>query len=231
MPQLENAFASGTTVSFKTSQKDKWEERSVTFVLRGEGSGDVRVRVRKGHAYIQDRHFEWRHMDTTNRTLDKDAQAFVTRYNFVSKGSQKEYPYYDGMRVHVHVKTISPKHECFVVECRVGSETLTTFPFRVKSICKNDETSSEDEEEDSDDSDEEESDDDSDDDDSGEDEVTTKRRMPSPPPREAKKRKTVAIQCNRCITRSVGTQVGEFDFDESESLGGSSPLWATGFHF
>ena len=133
--------------------------------------------------------------------------------------------------VYVHVKTISPKHECFVVECG-ENETLTTFPFHVKSVCKNDETSSEDEEEDSDDSDEEEeSDDDSDDDDSDEDEVTTKRRRMPSPPREAKKRKTVAIQCSPCIiTRSIGTQVGEFDLDESESLGGSSPLW-TGLHF
>lgn len=136
MTTISSSWNANDVVYYSESGGQKWANQSLHVQLSSQDARlhelPVRVQVCVGSEMLDHKlkQFEWRVVDTTNRTMDSDSRT-DSKYTCIGnhKVEDPHYFFFDGMVIDVHMnRTITQEDSAYVI-ILVGSEKIKSPPF------------------------------------------------------------------------------------------------------
>lgn len=136
MTTISSSWNANDVVYYSESGGQKWANQSLHIQLSNEDARlhelPVRVQVFVGSEMLNHelKQFEWRVVDTTNRTMDSDSRT-DSKYTCIGnhKVEDPHYFFFDGMVIDVHMnRTITQEDSAYVI-ILVGREKIKSPPF------------------------------------------------------------------------------------------------------
>lgn len=89
----------------------------------------VKLKVLEESKSVENKYYEWRIVDTVNRTMDIGARLEERGYTHIGKTSSCAYPFFDGMIIDIHFKKpITQVNSAYVI-LSVGDTEIRSPPF------------------------------------------------------------------------------------------------------